>query len=165
VSRALGGTLALAALLPQTALGWGADGHRTVAAIAEERLSPRARTMVRELVDDVPLSDPDVATWADALRDPRTRPWHYVNIPFSARYDATRDCVRGCAAETLERATAELVGNGSAMRRTPCAGSCTWSAICTSHCTRAMVGIAVGMLWPPYRPAPPADQPASRLGH
>jgi hypothetical protein len=105
-------------VLPTTARSWGAPGHEIVAAIANARLTPPARRLVRELVGDEPLSDPGIATWADALRDPATRPWHYVNIPMSSgRYDARRDCARGCAVSTIERAVAELQGSGPAMRR------------------------------------------------
>jgi hypothetical protein len=110
--------LAILLFLPSRARSWGAPGHEIVAAIAEARLTPAARRLVRELVGDEPLSDPNIATWADALRDPATRPWHYVNIPLSSgRYDARRDCARGCAVSTIEHAVSELEGNGPAMRR------------------------------------------------
>jgi hypothetical protein len=110
---------ALATAFPHPAAAWGAPGHRIVAAIAEERLEPAARTLVREIVGDLSLSDPDIATWADALRDRRTKPWHYVNIPFGARYDRARDCPasRGCAVELIQRAAAELQRHGPAMQR------------------------------------------------
>jgi hypothetical protein len=111
----------LAALLlvpPRLAAAWGAPGHEIVAAIAEDRLSPAARALVVELIGDERLSDPDIATWADAQRDPATRPWHYVNIPFtSGRYDRARDCRRGCAVETISWATRELEGQGPSPRR------------------------------------------------
>jgi hypothetical protein len=106
-------------LLPAHVLAWSAPGHVIVAAIAEERLGPEARAMVRELVADLPLSDPSIATWADGLRDRRTKPWHYVNIPFSARgYDPARDCPGGaCAVAGIQRAAAQLASRGSALER------------------------------------------------
>jgi hypothetical protein len=106
-------------LLPLRALAWGAPGHEIAAAIAESRLTPEARAMVHEIVSDTPLSDPSIATWADALRDPKTRPFHYVNIPFgSGKYDAARDCPRGaCAVAEIQRAAAQLAGRGSALER------------------------------------------------
>jgi hypothetical protein len=111
--------LALAALAPRPALAWGAPGHQIVAEIAASRLSPAARAMVREIAGDMPLSDPEIATWADALRAPATRPWHYVNVPLSAsRYDPSRDCPRGaCAVAAIERSAAALAGGGGALRR------------------------------------------------
>jgi len=109
--------LALVALAPAPAAAWGPAGHQIVAAIAEARLSPEARRLVRELVADEPLAAPDIASWADGLRDPHKRPWHYVNIPPGAAYDPRRDCARGCAVETIRWAARELEGRGPAFRR------------------------------------------------
>jgi hypothetical protein len=105
-------------LTPGRAWPWGAPGHEVVAAIAEARLTPEARRFVRQLIGDESLSEPDIATWADGLRDRRTRPWHYVNIPISSgHYDPARDCARGCAVTAIERAEHELQGNDGARRR------------------------------------------------
>jgi hypothetical protein len=111
--------MAFALLAPAAARPWSARGHEVVAAIAEERLTPAAREMLRELVGDTPLSAPEIATWADALRDRKKRRWHFVNIPFSAEhYDARRDCPEeACSVAALDRAVAELSGRGSPMRR------------------------------------------------
>jgi hypothetical protein len=108
---------ALALLVPVQAHAWGAPGHEIIAAIAEDRLTPAARAMVRDLVGAERLSDPDIATWADAHRDPRTKPWHYVNIPLGSRYDARRDCAKGCAVETISRAAEVLEGDASPRQR------------------------------------------------
>ncbi|WP_242343689.1 S1/P1 nuclease [Anaeromyxobacter terrae] len=112
--------LSLAAALAATpfpADAWSAQGHRVAAAIAEERLTPAARRLVRELLGATPMSD--VAGWADAQRDPATRPWHYVNIPpEAAGYERERDCPRdACVVAALERAIAELSGGDAAVRR------------------------------------------------
>jgi hypothetical protein len=63
----------------------------------------------------VPLSAPEIATWADAQRDPATRPWHWTDIPFSAgRYLPARDCPRGaCAVAEIARAEAALAAPGA----------------------------------------------------
>jgi hypothetical protein len=117
--RRLVAPLALAAiLLPASSSAWSGPGHRIVAAIAEERLGPAARRIVREVVGDRPLSDPEIAMWADAQRDERTRAWHYVNIPRDAeRYDAGRDCPgAGCAVAALERAIAGLRDGDDSLR-------------------------------------------------
>ena len=113
----LASLLALLALVaPLAASAWSDPGHRIVAAVAEERLSPAARRLVREIVGSKPLSDHDVATWADDVRDRRTGPWHYVNIPFSAEgYVPARDCPRaGCAVSALEQAARVLRDGDSA---------------------------------------------------
>jgi hypothetical protein len=109
---------AAVATAPATAAAWSEPGHRIVAAIAEERLGPSARRLVREVLGATPMSDGDVAGWADAQRDPATRPWHYVNIPLAASYDPARDCPReACVVAALERAIAELRDGEGAARR------------------------------------------------
>lgn len=107
----LAATLALAALLlPAPARPWSGPGHRVVGAIAEERMGPAARRLVREIVGAKLLSDHEIATWADDVRDRRTAPWHYVNVPFGAEgYEPRRDCPRaGCAVSALDAAIARL---------------------------------------------------------
>jgi hypothetical protein len=99
--------LALAALLaPASPSAWTESGHRIVAAIAEERLSPAARRLVREIVGEKPLSDPEIAGWADHQRDAKKRGWHFVNVPAGAeRYEARRDCPKdGCAVWAFDAA-------------------------------------------------------------
>lgn len=109
---------AAVAVTPAPAAAWSEPGHRVVAAIAEERLGPAGRRLVRELLGGTPMSHGDVAGWADAQRDPATRPWHFVNIPLAATYDPDRDCPRGaCVVAALERAAAELRDGDAAVRR------------------------------------------------
>ncbi|MGE3519569.1 MAG: S1/P1 nuclease [Vicinamibacterales bacterium] len=74
---------------------WGAQGHRVVAAIASDLLSPDARREAASLLDGQTLAD--VAVWADEIRDDlnQTAGWHYVNIPPDASaYSRDRDCPR-----------------------------------------------------------------------
>ncbi|HSM93813.1 MAG TPA: S1/P1 nuclease [Anaeromyxobacteraceae bacterium] len=108
--------LAAALAFPAAAAAWSDPGHRIVAAIAEERLSPAARRLVREIVGSKPLSDHEIATWADDVRDRRTGPWHYVNVPLSAKgYSAARDCPEaGCVVSALSRTAATLRAADSA---------------------------------------------------
>lgn len=88
---------ALAVLLAPVSLdGWGPQGHRLVAMVAANHLTPAARQNVRSLLGNQTL--PDVAVWADAyVADHReTAPWHYVNIPANgSAYVSSRDCPRG----------------------------------------------------------------------
>ncbi len=97
-------------LAPGLAAAWSGPGHQVVGAIAEERLTPAARAWVRAIAGDAPLSSARIADWADQVKDRETRPWHYVNIPFSSgRYVPARDCPRGaCAVEAFRRAEAAL---------------------------------------------------------
>lgn len=65
---------------------WGANGHRIIAAIAEERVAPSTRDAIEALIG--PESLVDVSTWADDVKsDPAwdfASPWHYVSVPDGA---------------------------------------------------------------------------------
>lgn len=88
--------LLLCILLPASsspAFAWGATGHRIVATLAEERLSPAARAALADLLGGETLAT--ASTWADEMRSApdvpesfieAAAPWHYVNIPEGATY-------------------------------------------------------------------------------
>lgn len=84
--------------LPEAALAWGKQGHRVVATLASQRLTPRARAAVEELLrdNDDGRSLAAISMWADWVRFrklPETYNWHFVNIPLEReRYDSGRDC-------------------------------------------------------------------------
>lgn len=85
--------------------GWGGLGHRLVANVATNGLTPVATQNVAWLLDGRPLAD--IASWADDYRgdNNQTGLWHYLNIPPSANtYDRDRDCPRqaGVAAGTRD---------------------------------------------------------------
>lgn len=76
-------------------LAWGAQGHRLVALLAAEQLTPVARQNVDWLIGPETLAD--VASWADQYHQGnfQTSFWHYVNVPPDAKaYDRDRDCPR-----------------------------------------------------------------------
>lgn len=104
--------LVLLATAPAVALAWGPGGHAAVGRVAERHLSPAVRAQVADLLDGARLSDPEVASWADAEsaegRAPRA--FHYVNVPADAHgYDARRDCPdRRCIVAKLEDELAVL---------------------------------------------------------
>lgn len=86
---------ALALVAPATLNAWNAQGHRLVALVATNHLTPAARQQVQALLGDETLAD--VAVWADRylLGNNQTSFWHYVNIPpDAASYDRDRDCPR-----------------------------------------------------------------------
>jgi hypothetical protein len=105
--------LALTALLPlgsgrdERAAGarWWDTGHRIVARIAEERLTPHTRDAVRDILAGQSL--PDASVWADNIRQYRhdADKLHYVNIPLRATaYVPGRDCPAGrCIIAAIER--------------------------------------------------------------
>jgi hypothetical protein len=97
--------LALILTAPLSASAWGTKGHRVVASIGEDRLTPEARREVTNLLDPG-TTLADISTWADEVRSgrPNSGPWHYVNIPRGASgYNAQRDCGRGCVVSAIEQ--------------------------------------------------------------
>lgn len=103
-TRRLGALLVLAAALlsSSSAFGWGRDGHRIVALLAESGLTPQARAEVDMLLDGE--TDPTLAavsTWADEIRDTpdgrRSSRWHWVNLSKDppCTYVPERDCAGG----------------------------------------------------------------------
>jgi hypothetical protein len=83
----------LAGLASMRVHAWGAQGHRLVALIATERLTPVARQNVVWLLGPQTLAD--VSSWADRYREDnnQTYYWHFLNIPPEATsYDRDRDC-------------------------------------------------------------------------
>lgn len=103
--------LALCLVAAAPAAAWGPQGHRTVGAIADRLLTPRARAEVeRILADDRDkygnpsgrTSLESVSVWADEIRGTAaSRPaWHYDNEPVCgvvprARYCPGEQCVSG----------------------------------------------------------------------
>lgn len=101
------------------AQAWGPQGHRLVAQLGEDGLSPGARAEVARLLEGEPVPGlVGIASWADELRgsDPvlgrRTGAWHYVNIgEAGCRYQAKVHCPGGdCVNEALE-AQARILGD------------------------------------------------------
>ena len=87
--------LLAAALLPCAAApahAWGPQGHKLVAMVAMEHLTPIAKRNVKFLLGKETLAD--VASWPDVYRplETQTGPWHYVDIPEGDTYDRSRDC-------------------------------------------------------------------------
>ena len=100
MSRMLAASILCVSLLgPATAWGWGREGHRIVALIAADHLTPAARAGVAELLGpNVGAAMETASTWADEIRDQRpwTKPWHYVDIELSqGGYEAARNCPGG----------------------------------------------------------------------
>ncbi len=102
------------------AIGWWDKGHAIIAAVAADRLTPRARAAVKDILKNDPTGHTLVAVsaWADTVRKtamPETYNWHFVDIPLSAQppaYDAARDCrptpAGDCIIAALDRQVAVL---------------------------------------------------------
>ena len=79
------------AAAPVHVLAWGYVGHKVVAAVAWQYMTPAAREHVQALLaqDMDTLTPTDFvsrATWADAYRNghKETSAWHYIDIPYAA---------------------------------------------------------------------------------
>jgi hypothetical protein len=82
---------------------WGPAGHRIVALIAEQRLSPEVKAKIAKLLLDGKYSIADISSCADAIRSTNPRPeeqfcrdlagtvpptngtWHYTDIPLPTK--------------------------------------------------------------------------------
>jgi hypothetical protein len=93
----------IAVLLSNIAWGWGREGHRIIATVAEDHLNETTKVMIQSLIGNNRLYS--ISSWADDIRkDHReTGPWHYVNIPLGSTYNASRDCptTRSCVVEKI----------------------------------------------------------------
>jgi hypothetical protein len=88
------------------AIAWGPQGHRVIAKVAVDRLTPAAKAAIRDLLHPGDTL-PDIAGWADHEghdKFPRSAPWHYVNVPITAdHYDEARDCRNGqCVVDRIK---------------------------------------------------------------
>jgi len=110
-------TAALLGCFAAPAFAWGGLGHRLVADLAADELTPAVRRAVDALL--VGEKDPTlagIAAWADDVRahDPvlgrKSSPWHYVGIhSVDCAYVAPVDCPNGdCVVGAIEAQTAIL---------------------------------------------------------
>ena len=83
---------------PHRACGWGDDGHKTIALVAEQYLEPAVKTKIAAMLDADPdgLTAHDLAsktTWADKYRDSnsrrdhyeQTQNWHFVDLEINEK--------------------------------------------------------------------------------
>jgi hypothetical protein len=93
----------LVALIAIALISWGVTGHRAVGKIAENHLSPKARTAVEALLGKETLAD--VATWADEVRGDaeykHTGNWHFLNLPLGLDRATFEQKVKGMGPENV----------------------------------------------------------------
>lgn len=106
-------------MLSTQAQAWGPEGHRIVAALAQDQLKPAAEAQVeRLLAPEHTTRLADIATWADDLQDDpsqqalwkATRSQHYVNFrDRQCHYQPPLDCPDGrCVIDGLAHYVAVL---------------------------------------------------------
>jgi len=85
------------------ALAWGRMAHRASTRLAETRLTPKARVLIRKLLEPGE-SLADASIWADENNRnvPGSAAWHYVNVPISAASYSPRDCHDNCVVSRFE---------------------------------------------------------------
>ena len=98
----------LGALILSAAPGfaWGPEGHRLVARMAQDLLTPAAAARVQAtLAPGETIAG--LASWADEVRRTRkeTEPWHFIDIEISSPgLDMKRDCpAAGCVISKIEQ--------------------------------------------------------------
>lgn len=67
-------------------ISWGFKGHRAVATIAQNHLNAGVAYVASAYLKGEQMEA--VSTWADENRDPKTAPWHYINLPLGLSRDA-----------------------------------------------------------------------------
>lgn len=93
------------------ARAWGEEGHRIIAALAAQELSPAAQQEISKLLAGEPEPTlPGISFWADEHKNRYTAPMHYVNMPAGlCKYEAERDCPDGrCVVAAIDRYSREL---------------------------------------------------------
>jgi len=84
-------------------VSWGVTGHRTIALIAENHLTPKTRIEVKKLLGHETLAD--VSNYADDIRADRefryTGAWHYVDVPSGYSYQQFSNEVRTMKADNV----------------------------------------------------------------
>src|ERR1019366_9288714 len=106
-------------LCPVAAWAWGYDGHKIVAIIAADNLTPAAASHVAAILG-VSADKRAIATAMEAAsirpdfgfrdEDPLTRPWHFIDICLQdQRADVPARCPRGnCVAGKIDEYSKRL---------------------------------------------------------
>jgi hypothetical protein len=72
------------------ARGWGPQGHMVVAQVAENNLTPAAKSAVKNLLSNQSMAS--VANWADQIKGQQewvhTKSWHFADIPDGEDYSS-----------------------------------------------------------------------------
>jgi hypothetical protein len=101
-------TFLLMMAVPANLFAWGSVGHKAVAYIAQDRLTPAAQAAVSEILG----SGQDLASscvWADIIAHVRkeTGPWHYIQLEvrqIQHRYDLADVCRdHNCVVDQIQK--------------------------------------------------------------
>jgi nuclease S1 len=86
-----------------SAYSWGRLGHRVVAKMAEDRLTPAARTAIRNILGPG-TSLAEISNWVDEQKEASgNSSWDYVNVPISeSHYDPGYCPSDGCVVSKIK---------------------------------------------------------------
>jgi hypothetical protein len=120
-------------LLPRPSFAWSANGHKTVALIAESRLSETSKAAIAAILGPTATLDA-IAPCADDIRgrsgfdcaglqlvaEPQSEPWHFVDAPITASpanpSDLEAFCPGGaCVVDQIRAAVQTLQNQGPAI--------------------------------------------------
>jgi len=94
---------------------WGPDGHKIVAQIAQDKLSPNALKAVSKVLPGQDLAS--VANWADSIKSSpewvHTKPWHFVDIADGNDYETAEHAPDGDIIEAITESVTVLKSSTS----------------------------------------------------
>lgn len=111
--------LLLLLLVPSPALAWWDYGHKSIATIANQHVTPKTRAAIRALLrhertvatPTCPLKSlEDASYWPDCIKGLGARfdyafSWHYQNVDICKPFDLTTACKDGhCVSRQIDRA-------------------------------------------------------------
>ncbi len=109
-------------LISSPAMGFGANGHRIVAKIAEHYLTPDTKASVNAVLGNELMTQ--AATWPDEMRsnpDPfwtnTSIYWHFINIPPGKRYEESKVNPKGNAYTALQQLITQLKNNNASLEK------------------------------------------------
>lgn len=92
-------------------ISWGVIGHRAIGQIAENHLTPKAQSAVKELLGSESLAM--VSTYPDEIRSYEqfayTAPWHYVNVAQNLNYVQFSDALTSLEKPNIYKAILNCV--------------------------------------------------------
>ena len=103
--------LALIVVCAAGLMSWGVVGHKAVAQIAENHLTPKAKEAVKNLLGFESMAD--ISSWADDIRyDQRyknTSGRHFVNLPSGLTFDQFSAAIKSEAGENAYKVLLQCV--------------------------------------------------------
>jgi len=93
-------------ICPLFLISWGPTGHRAVAQLAENHLTPATKLAIQKILGRETLAD--VSNYADEIRsDPQykyTASWHYVNVPAGYSFEQFANAVKTMREDNVYKA-------------------------------------------------------------